>query len=476
MKNFVKSVIGCTVLGLISLGMSGCGGAVSPMQQEKLTNFGVADIQKNIQNVKDAKNIAKLDFYSPNNLSNATDYAYEALSMHKDNDDKADIYEKVKLSKQYLASAYNVKSIIKKELKEILVYKEKLDTLHANELFNDEYSDISESIADMINGIEEGEGIKSFEDREETLMKSKALFSKIKVSSSLHIAKEILQSINQDIVPITYKQANAVYENAKFAITKFPDDEKIIKEKTQEVLNEALYAQTIQKESKKLIDLDTNVELFVKDKHEKLINIYNLINKENQKFRTLSYSSKVSKLKDITKHMIQERKSLKSENEVLLSNAKKDKKLIVDSDTKLKQQQLKITSLETNIKNSSERLLKSKDGILDVNSKFMKSQNELALLKTSVEKKKKEGKEKNKTILELQETKDTLNKKINTLNSKLKKALKNNTQLNEKLEDIDLVVKALKSEIKTLKSKNKALSKKSDKVVIKEVVKNRSTE
>ncbi|MEA2092144.1 MAG: hypothetical protein U9O83_07255, partial [Campylobacterota bacterium] len=317
--------------------------------------------------------------------------------------------------------------------------------------------------------IEDGEGIKSFENREQTLVDSKILYSKIKVSSNLHSVEEILKLVDQNIVPQSYQKANTAYINAKFTINKFPDDEKIIKEKTREALDEALYAQTIEMESKKLIGLEENVELFVRDQHEKLNIIFTSLDNKNQKFKTLSYSSKISKLRNDILKIIDDRKSLKSKNKNLISNANINKKTIVDLDERVEQQTLKINSLEAKVQNSNEQLLKSKDGALDANTKLIELQNEITLLKATVDKEKKSTQDRDKIILDSKETISKLNQKINTTNNKLKKELKNSSKLSDALEDKELIIKALKS-------KNKNLIAKSEKEVVKEVVKETTTE
>lgn len=481
--NLIKSVVSCALIGLVGVGMSGCGGSsVSPVQQDRQASLGLEDIKKNIQDVKNAKNIDKLDFYAPKNLAKAENHAYKALDMYNDKDNNSDIREEVKLSKSYLAKGYKVKTILQKELNDVFSYKEKLESLHAQELFNDEYSDISESITDMISDMEDGKGMESFDAREQTLIDAKILYSKIKVSSNLHTVDEVLNSIDEDIAPLSYEKAKATYANATFTINKFPDDEKITKEKTEEALDEALYAQTIERESKKLLDLDDNVELFVTDEHDKLSSIYTIIDKDDRKFRTLSYSSKTSRLKKSITKMIEEKKSLEgeisnlkdniskiseekkvleSENYALVSNLDVSKKSMADFSEKLEQQKLQASALESKMQNSNDQLLKSKDGALDTQTKLAESKNEIALLKTSIEKEKKVNLEKNQA---LKDTINKLNKKIKTANSELKKEIKNSSRLSDSLENNEIVIKSLKSENSDLKAK-------SSKVVVKEVVK-----
>ncbi len=490
--------IGLVGIGLVGIGMSGCGGAsVSPVEHDKLLNFGINNIERNIQNIKDAKDVAKLNFYSPKNLAKAENCAYKALDMHKDKDNKSDIYQQVELSKKYLAKGYKLKTIVKEELKNVFIYKQKMDALHAKELFNSEYSNIYENITDMISNVENGEGIESFKNREETLIKSKKLYSKIKVSSNLHSVKEILNSIDQDIAPQSYQKAIETYQNAEFIINKFPDDEKVIKEKTQEALNEALFAQTIERESKNLMNMEEKIELFVRNEHEKLNAIYLLTDKKNLKFRTLSYNSKTSKLKDITiaiteekevfqneisrlikamTKILKDKKALKDENKSLIAKAKISKKSILDLNKKFQQQKLKTRSLEAKIQNSNEQLLKSKDGALDSNTKLLMLQNEITLLKTAIEEEKKTNQEKDeillnkdkilsdkdKDLLNSKKTIKQLNKKIKSANYRLKKERKNSSKLGNALKDKEGVIKSLKSQNETLKTK-------STKAVVKEV-------
>jgi hypothetical protein len=449
----LKIVASSLVVGFISIGMSGCGAKLTPMQQEKIATFGIQDIEKNIQDVKDAKNNEMLDFYAPKNFVEAQTLAYKALSMFKNEEQTIDVYETVASSKEYLTKAYSSKTIIQKELSQLLSYKNKLDELHAKELFNDEYMDIYKTINEMINAIDEGDGISALDDRDETLLKARELYSKMKVASNLHAVEVILQSINQDTAPKSYQKAESVYKNAKFTINKFPDDDKIIQEVSQEALNEALYAQTIERETKKLIDIKKDIELYIKNEHDKLIDIYIVLNNDN-KFRTLSYSSKISQLKEQVVKIQESLKTLQTQNQNFSTDSQRDKQTIEDLTSKIIDLQSKLGILEAKVEIANSQLLKTKDGSSDANTKLIDAQNQIASLQKSVEEAKTSETQKATQLITLQEELNKLNTKLISANEKLQIAKSKNSDLESKIEDKELLIKALKSENKTIKTKS----------------------
>lgn len=454
--------ISSLVVGFISLGMSGCGAKITPVQQEKIATFRLQDIEKNIQDVKDAKNKETLDFYSPQNFVKAQTLAYKALNMFKEEGKTIDVYETVTLSKEYLTKAYSSKTIIQKELSQLLSYKSQLDELHAKELFNDEYMDIYDTTNEMINAIDEGDGISALDDRDETLLKAKELYSKMKVSSNLHAVVVILKSIDQDIVPKTYQKAESVYKNAKFTINKFPDDKKMIQKVSQEALHEALYAQMIERETKKIRDLEEGIELYVKDEHDKLTDIYNVLKNDNN-YKTLSYSSKVLQLKEQVIKTEESLKTLQIANQNFLVASQRDKHTIEELNSTIANSQSKLGMLEAKIATSNTQLLKIKDGSLSTNKKLIDAQNQIVSLQKNVEEAKISETRKATKIVSLQEKLNKLNTKMISTNKKLQKAKTKNNDLESKLEDKELLIKALKSESETIKSKNKTIKSESEK-------------
>ena len=385
-KNCLKFLASSFILGFVIVGMSGCGAAsLTPMQQEKLLGFNTADIQANVDNVKKAKLVDNLDFYSYKKFSEAEALAYQALSMNSDGTERIEVYNKVQESKKYLLEAYNSKQIIEKELSNILAYKKKLDELHAKELFNDEYSEISDNLTKMMQDIDDREGIKAFEPRDETLLMIQALYSKIRVSSNLHNVQAIMNSIDSSVAQKSYQKAQAQLKNAEFTINKYPDDEKMIEEVSNEALAEALYAQAVAKEVTKLSSSEENMELYVLNEHEKLVEIYKSIDANVSTFRTLSYSSKVASLRDVVAKRTNTLKSLTAENSALKISLEENQKNITQLNQKVDAQLLDNKLLQSKIETLNSDLLKTKDGTLDVNAKLLQAQNDMSLLEKSLQ-------------------------------------------------------------------------------------------
>ncbi|CAI6151303.1 MAG: hypothetical protein SPLUMA1_SPLUMAMAG1_01254 [uncultured Sulfurimonas sp.] len=371
-KNYGKKVVATFLIGLMILAINGCSsGSLTLMQEEKLSSFSITDIQAHIDNIKKAKTVDKLDFYSYKNFFKAESLAYEAMSMNNSHADKMEVYNMVEESKKYLQAAYNSKQIIENRLNKVLLYKVKLDKLHARELFSDEYNDISENITQMMHDIDDGDGIEAFKPRDETLQMAQVLYSKIKVSSNLHDVQAILNTIDSNVSPKSYQKALEKFKNAKFTINKFPDDENMIKEVTVEAFKEAEYAQAIAKEVKKLLNLDDAFELYIINKHEKISEIQKSVDKNGTTFKTLSYNSKIATLRDLILKKMKTLDRLATLNTTLLSTEKTNQKTILELKEKLNTQLVNNKLLQNKIEILNSDLFKSKDSSLDMNSKLL---------------------------------------------------------------------------------------------------------
>lgn len=430
--NFVVSSFLTT---LIVLGANGCGGAaLTPMQEEKLLSFGIVDIQANIDNIKKAREVDNLDFYSYKNFVEAEDAAYEALKMNNSGQDKIEVHNRVEQSKIALAKAYNSKQIIDKELANVLMYKKRLDDLHAQNLFPDAYSDISENITQMTHDIDDGEGIEAFEPRDETLIMVQTLYSKIKVSSNLHNVEAIMNSIDSSIAPKSYQKAQEKLKSAKFTINKFPDDEKMIEEVSKEALSEALYAQAIAKEVNKLTNTEEHIELYVTNEHEKLIEIYKTLASDESNFRSLAYNSKVSTLRDTIEQKSVALESLTAQNALLTKSKEQNQQSLKELSEKLDENREERRVLTSKIELLNADLLKTKDGTLDVNSKLLQAQNSTNELE--------------KSLQELKNSNTNYAEELATLTGELTKTKAELTRLKKDKQRLQTSLKSTKNSLK----------------------------
>lgn len=427
MKNYVKTISGLIFVSATVLNFTGCLGknAVSPQKQVAINKFKIDDINIQIKEVNKAKKIDNLMFFSPVNFKKAEDLAYKSLEMKKDGEDIADIYDSVQESKQFLVKAYNTKKLIQKELSTLLEYKEKFDKLHASKLYKEQYEDIDENIKDMINDVDNDEGISSFDIREETLLEAKSLYSKIKISNNLHSVKDILQNIDREIAPALFQKAKTAYEKAKFTINKFPDNDELINNVSTEALNSALYAQTIELESKKLMTLeDESIEFYLLNLHEYLINIDNKIEK-NDKFKTSSIESKFNKIKKLVSKIV-------DNNLVLLTTNKKLTEQNIENNKNLQAKIDELTaqnlSLTTKIATLNADMLKSKNSELATQNNFIKAQ------KTILELKAKQNKKSLQTDVEVKKVdKLKVDSKVKTdLKPKLEKSIIKKEEIDKK--------------------------------------------
>jgi len=445
-KNYVKKVASGFLIGLITLGINGCSsGNLTPMQEEKLSSFSITDIQAHIDNIKKAKTVDKLDFYSYKNFSKAQSFAYEAMSINNSHADKMDVYNMVEESKKYLQAAYNSKQIIENRLNKVLLYKVKLDKLHARELFSDEYNDISENITKMMHDIDDGDGIEAFKPRDETLQMAQVLYSKIKVSSSLHNVQAILNTIDSNISPKSYQKALEKFKNAKFTINKFPDDENMIKEVTVEAFKEAKYAQAIAKEVKKFLNLDDAFELYIINKHEKISEIQKSVDKNDTTFRTLSYNSKIATLRDLILKKMQILDSLATLNATLLITKKTNQKTILELKEKLNTQLANNKLLQNKIETLNSDLFKSKDSSLDMNSKLLLVQKNTSDLEKNLQ-------ELKNSNLAYQQDIEHLNLQIQKANNIMSQLKKDNTKVKKNFKSTKASLETEKGIVKKLKA------------------------
>ena len=304
-----------TLLSVGIISFVGCASkSIDPYKQEKIAKFTVNDINNQIKKVKDAQAFDNLSFFAPKTFQEAKTSAYNALTMYQEHNDMEDIFDKVQESKKLLTKAYDQKALILKELAPLLEYKSKFEMLHASTLYHDEYEEIKENISTMIQDLDDGEGVDAFSIRDETLQMARNLYSKIKISTNLHSVKEILNNIDPDVAPRSFQKAKNVYEKAKFTINKFPDNEEQINTISAEALNMALYAQTIELETKKMSDLEeSTMELYLINLHDKLLSIDKKL-ETNNKFKTLSLESKFARIKKLISQLVDTNQQIKEKN------------------------------------------------------------------------------------------------------------------------------------------------------------------
>jgi len=335
MLSHTKSTLKVLLLSSTLLFLGCSSKSITPQKQAEIAKFTVNDINTQIDKIDKAQKVDNLSFFAPKTFKQAESSAYQALEMYKRQKDTADIFDKVQQSKKLLAKAYDTKALIQKELAPLLDYRRKFEVLHASKLYNDEYQDINENILTMIQDLDDGDGMDAFDIRDETLTMARNLYSKIKISTNLHSVTEILNSIDSDIAPQSFQKAKSVYEKAKFTINKFPDNEEQIQTLSAEALNMALYAQTIELETKKMSDLDdSDMELYLVNLHERLVVIDQKL-EHNNKFKTLSLETKFSRIKKLITKLIDENHTMKVKNKNLLKQNQE-----VDSENKELNKQL----------------------------------------------------------------------------------------------------------------------------------------
>lgn len=460
MKNLysknIRPVTHSILVASLLVGLSGCFGgpdAVDPARQSQLAQFSTQDVEAQVAKVKSARENDNLAYYAPITFKQAQEYAYNALEMQKNKDDLSDIFDEVQKSKKILAKAYSTKSLVDKELAEVLSYKIRLDELHAIQLFKDEYTEILDNISEMIEAVDNDQGIESFSLREETLQKEKQLYSRMKISTNLHSVEAVLNSIDAEIAPKAFQKAKSTYDSAKFTINKFPDDEVMINKVSTAALNEALYAQTIEKETKKLLDIAReNVEYYITDLHDKLIDLYNMLD-SNDKFRTFSLESKFAEIKKELAELVKAKKELDAQNKILNETVAKNETTISDLKTQVDTFTKKNSDLEQKALASNKDILQAKDVQIDLKNKLFTTEKKVTELEATIvamqkqkEVQESSAKSSEKSIQDLQKKVDDLNGIINKKNSDIKGLKDNNSKLSSQLEDKDIVIKTLKSE------------------------------
>ena len=366
MKGYLKFIVTPILLGSVIVSFNACSAKneISPKKKAEIALFKAEDIRDQIQKVKTADEVDNLIFFAPISFKKAEDLAYTALEMQQATKSMTEIYDVIQKSKQFLTKAYNTKKLVKKELSTVLDYKEKLDLLHASKLFKEKYESINSNILTMIKDVDEGEGIDAFDSRDDTLREARELFSELKISSNLHLVKEIIENMDDELAPALFQKAKSTYEKAKFTINKFPDNDELITKVSQEALNSALYAQVIAHESKKIMHLkDENIEFYISNIHNHLIEIYKEI-EESDKFSTISIESKLNRIKKQISEIIENNKNLVLTNQELTTDKENSVTLKNELNSKIEELSTTNSSLKTQVDTANIDMLKSKNAEL----------------------------------------------------------------------------------------------------------------
>lgn len=273
------------IVAAATLFLGGCAGDdVTPPQAQVTWTAEKQALDQQLSAIDEAKKEG-LGYFAPTTFSKAKDTVTEAKELLAEADSKKEFSQKLRESKQWLAKAETSRSIAEKELAEILEYKAKLTKLKAAALYPDEYENFNEDLNDIIEKIDEGEGVASFENRVSVQAEGRELYSKAVIQGSLYKVADILGEMEESdlasYAPKAYAKAQDTYKNSMFTIQQFPDNEEVIGKASVAALKDAEVALLIAKESRKVSESDErSVEFYVEQIHGKLNDIYGKLDAE----------------------------------------------------------------------------------------------------------------------------------------------------------------------------------------------------
>jgi len=181
-----------------------------------------------------------LDFYAPTHFAVAGKALEEAKALLAHNNSQDQITNKIAVADAVLRNGNLIMHRVKDKLNAELTLKNKLDTLNAESSHQTEYNDLLERLNEIIKEIENGNLISSEASRKQLIDDMKSLERRSIYFNAMNEPEEILKRIKylggDQMAPMTYQEATAVFERADQFIKQNPDNEQAIAQSGEEAL------------------------------------------------------------------------------------------------------------------------------------------------------------------------------------------------------------------------------------------------
>jgi len=229
--------------------MTGCAITKQPHEivptEQEVAKYRILPSNTAIDKVEEIYNSEKtkqLNFYAPTHFAVAGKALEEAKALLSYSNSQDQITNKVAVADAVLRNGNLIMRRVKTKLNTELTLKNKLDSLNANSTHNTEYSSLLGRLNGIIKEIENGNLISSEASREQLIEDMKNLERRSLHFNAMNEPQEILKRVKyrggDQIAPITYQDAAAIFDRADQFIKQNPDNEQAI----VQVGTEALFA------------------------------------------------------------------------------------------------------------------------------------------------------------------------------------------------------------------------------------------
>ena len=201
------------------------------------THDAVTNLESNFQ----TSDVNELAVFAPNHYSTAGKAIEDAKTLLAQSQPRAEVVQKVAVAEAVLKSGNMIMRKVKDILVDELTVKEKLDSLNTKSTYSAEYGSLNDRLNKLILKIESGNNAGE-QSREKLLKDMQLLQRKSLRHNAMNEPREILKRVKysggEQLAPITFNEATAVFKRAEEFIKQNPNYELGI----TQIGREALFA------------------------------------------------------------------------------------------------------------------------------------------------------------------------------------------------------------------------------------------
>ncbi|HFE37172.1 MAG TPA: hypothetical protein ENK06_01970 [Gammaproteobacteria bacterium] len=235
MRGFLLAILSVVAVGCATLGNPE--NNVDTSVYDKVTGV---DAVKALEKSLKQSETKKLNVFAPKHYSTADKALSEARSLISKNVPREKVVQKVAVADAVLRNGDLVMRKVKDILGKQLVAKKKLDLLKAKKTYSREYSSLEDRLSNIIREIEDGNALESEQSRDQLLADMQKLEQRSVRYNAMHEPEEILNRVKyssgEELAPITYQDALAVFRRADEFIKLHPGNYEAIKKVGKEAL------------------------------------------------------------------------------------------------------------------------------------------------------------------------------------------------------------------------------------------------
>jgi len=227
---FLASALTAALLSVL-ITLSGCAstGGNNGDRELDLAKFATVTTHTAVNNVEStyqSSDVNELSVYAPSHYSTAGKAIEDAKALLAQSQPREKVIQKIAVAEAILKDGDRVMRKVKDILKPEISIKEKLDALNAKSTYSNEYGSLNERFNKLILAIESG-NTKESVNREKLLKDMQKLGQKSLRYNAMNEPREILKRVKyrggEQLAPITYGEALAVFKRAEEFIAQNPD-------------------------------------------------------------------------------------------------------------------------------------------------------------------------------------------------------------------------------------------------------------